>query len=311
MREKVSVIGAGNVGATVAQLVAMEGLADVVLYDIVEGMPQGKALDMLQATPLWGKDVHIKGTNTLADTEGSSVVVITAGIPRKPGMSRDDLLAKNAEVISTVSKELARYCPEAIVIVVTNPMDAMAWLCWKVTGVDHQRVMGMGGVLDSVRFRTFVAEKLGVSVQDTEAMVLGGHGDQMVPMPEFTTVRGVPITKLLSSEEIDALVERTRFGGGEIVKLLKTGSAYYAPAASTVQMVRAILRDEKRLLPAAAYLNGEYSFKEIYLGVPVILGRKGIEKVVELPLTSEQRQDLENSASAVKGLIEKLKEMGY
>jgi malate dehydrogenase len=311
MREKVSVIGAGNVGATVAQLIAMQALADVVLYDIVEGMPQGKALDMLEATPLWGVDVSIKGTNSLEDTRGSSVVVITAGIARKPGMSRDDLLAKNAEVVSQVSKELARHCPEAIIIVVTNPMDAMAWLSWRVTGFSSERVMGMGGVLDSARFRTFVAEKLGVSVQDTEAMVLGGHGDQMVPMPEFTTVRGVPITKLLPPEDIEALVERTRFGGGEIVKLLKTASAYYAPAASTVQMVRAILRDEKKLLPAAAYLNGQYCFKDIYLGVPVVLGRNGIEKVVELPLTSEQRQGLENSASAVKGLIEKLKEMGY
>jgi len=311
MREKVAIIGAGNVGATVAQLIAMQGLADVVLYDIVEGMPQGKALDLLQATAVWAVDVSIKGTNSLSEIKDASIVVITAGLARKPGMSRDDLLEKNAKIVSEVSMAIAKYCSEAKVIVVTNPMDAMAWLCWRVSGLSYKRVMGMGGVLDSARLRTFVAEKLNISVQDTEAMVLGGHGDQMVPMPEFTTVRGVPITHLLSTKDIEEIVERTRYGGGEIVKLLKTGSAYYAPAASTVQMVKAILKDEKRLMAAAAYLNGEYSFEQIYLGVPVIIGGGGIEKIVEIPLTDIQKEQLKNSAQNVKSLIEKLKALGY
>ncbi len=306
MRPKVSVIGAGNVGATVAQLTVMQGLADVVLYDIVEGMPQGKALDLYEATPLWGVDVAVTGTNDIKDIGDSHLVVITAGAARKPGMSRDDLFQTNARVVGSVSKSIKELCPEAIVIVVTNPMDVMAQLCWMVTGFSPERVMGMGGVLDSARFRSFVAEALGVSVQDTEALVLGGHGDQMVPMPRFTTVRGVPITELLPEDRIDALIERTRYGGAEIVSLLKTGSAYYAPAAATVQMMRAILRDEKRLLPAAAYLDGQYGIRGLFIGVPVVLGRTGVERVVELPLTEEERTYLERSVSAVSSLVEKL-----
>jgi malate dehydrogenase len=285
----------------------MEGLADVVLYDIVEGMPQGKALDMLEATPLWGVDVEVVGTNELNDIRGSHLVVITAGVARKPGMSRDDLLQTNAEVVASVSRRLPELCPDAVVIVVTNPMDVMAQLCWQITGFPHKRVMGMGGVLDSARFRTFVADKLGVSVQDTEALVLGGHGDQMVPMPRFTTVRGIPITQLLPMEEIKKLIERTRYGGAEIVSLLKTGSAYYAPAASTLQMLRAVLIDEKRLLPAAAYLDGEYGVKGLFIGVPVVLGAGGVERIIELQLTEEERGFFEGSVNAVKGLVEKLK----
>ncbi len=307
MRKRIAIIGAGNVGATVAQLVVMEGLADVVLYDIVEGMPQGKALDMYEATPLWGVDVEVVGTNDLSEIKGSHLVVITAGAARKPGMSRDDLLQTNAKVVASVSRMLPELCPDAIVIVVTNPMDVMAQLCWQITGFPHKRVMGMGGVLDSARFRSFVADRLGVSVQDTEALVLGGHGDQMVPMPRFTTVRGVPITEVLSKKEIDALIERTRYGGAEIVSLLKTGSAYYAPAASTVQMLKAVLLDEKRLLPAAAYLDGEYGVKGLFIGVPVVLGAEGVERIVELQLTEEERGFFEGSVKAVRGLVEKLK----
>ncbi len=307
MRRKVSVIGAGNVGATLAQYIAMSGLANVTLYDIVDGMPQGKALDMLEATPLWDVSVQVTGTNDLTDIRDSDIVVITAGAARKPGMSRDDLLNINASVIGSVSSTIKEVCPEAIVIVVTNPMDVMAQLCWQETGFDSTRVMGMGGVLDSSRFRTFVAEKLGVSVQDVEALVLGGHGDQMVPMPRFTTVRGVSITELLSEEEIESLIERTRNGGAEIVSLLKTGSAYYAPAASTFQMVKSILLDEKRLLPAAAYLNGEYGVKGLYVGVPVILGKAGVEKIVELPLTEKEKEGFSRSVEAVSTLLESLK----
>ncbi|RMG75080.1 MAG: malate dehydrogenase, partial [Nitrospirae bacterium] len=284
MRKKVSVIGAGNVGATLAEHIVMSGLSDVVLYDIVEDLPQGKALDMMEATPLWGVSVEVTGTNELKDIEGSDVVVITAGAARKPGMSRDDLLNVNAEVVGSVSRAVKDYAPQAVVIVVTNPMDVMAQLCWKVTGFPHQRVMGMGGVLDAARFRSFVSMELGLSQTDVEALVLGGHGDQMVPMPRFTTVRGVPVTELLDRETIERLIERTRKGGAEIVSLLKKGSAYYAPAASTFQMVRAVLLDEKRMLPAASYLDGEYGVKGIYMGVPVILGSSGVERVVELEL---------------------------
>ncbi len=306
MRKKVAVIGAGNVGATLAEHIVMSGLADVILYDIVEDLPQGKALDMLEATPLWGVSVDVRGTNELKDIEGSDVVVITAGAARKPGMSRDDLLNINAKVVGSVSEAIKQYAPEAVVIVVTNPMDVMAQLCWKTTGFPYHRVMGMGGVLDAARFRTFVSMALGVSQTDIEALVLGGHGDQMVPMPRFTTVRGVSITELLDKETIDKLIDRTRNGGAEIVSLLKKGSAYYAPAASTFQMVRAILLDEKRMLPAAAYLSGEYAVEGIYMGVPVILGEGGVERVVELELNEEEKQALQRSVEAVRALVEKL-----
>ncbi len=306
MRKKVSIIGAGNVGATVAEHIVMSGISDVILYDIVEDLPQGKALDMMEATPLWDVSVDVRGTNELKDIQGSDVVVITAGAARKPGMSRDDLLNINARVVGSVSEAIKEYAPDAVVIVVTNPMDVMAQLCWKTTGFAYTRVMGMGGVLDAARFRTFVSMELGVSQADIEALVLGGHGDQMVPMPRFTTVRGVSIIELLDKETIDKLIERTRNGGAEIVSLLKKGSAYYAPAASTFQMVRAVLLDEKRMLPAAAYLNGEYGVEGIYMGVPIILGKDGVERVVELELNDEERQALQRSVEAVRSLVEKI-----
>jgi malate dehydrogenase len=307
MRNKVTIIGAGNVGATVAQMVGISGLADVVLYDIVEGMPQGKALDMMEATPLWDVNVNIRGTNDLKEMEDSQVVVITAGAARKPGMSRDDLLNINAGVIKSVGAAISRYSSGSVVIVVTNPMDVMAQYFWETTGLPSRRVMGMGGVLDSARFRTFVAMELGVSPQDVEALVLGGHGDQMVPMPRFTTVRGISLTQLLSSDKIAALIERTRKGGAEIVSLLKTGSAYYAPAASTFQMIRAILLDEKRVLPAAAFLDGEYGVNGLFVGVPVVIGVEGVEKIIELELDEEERGFFNVSVRSVEMLLGQIK----
>jgi malate dehydrogenase len=258
MRKKITIIGAGNVGASTAQLIAKEGLADVVLYDIAEGIPQGKALDISEACPLWSSAVSVRGTNTYADTKDSDIVVITAGFPRKPNMSRDDLLHANADVIKNASGAIEKTSPNAIIIVVTNPMDAMAQLAWKTTEFSCRRVMGMGGILDASRFRAFLACELNVSPEDIEAMLLGGHGDQMVPLPRFTTVKGIPITEIMKKNRIDALIQRTRNGGAEIVHLLKSGSAYYAPAAATFQMIKSILYDEKRMLPCAAYLNGEY-----------------------------------------------------
>lgn len=306
MRKKVAIIGAGNVGASAAQLIAHDGIADVVLYDIAEGMPQGKALDMAEACPLWNSSASVKGTNSYGDTAGADVIVITAGIPRKPGMSRDDLLKTNAGVVKSVVAETSKLSPDAVTVVVTNPMDVMAYVAWKVSGCDPRKVFGMGGVLDSARFRTFVAFELGVSPADVEALVMGGHGDQMVPMPRYTTVKGVSISKVLPPEKIASLIERTRNGGAEIVSLLKTGSAYYAPAASTYQMIRAILFDEKRILPCAAYLDGQYGVRDIYVGVPAVLGGRGIEKVIELELNEEERADFERSVSSVKALMEKL-----
>lgn len=306
MRKKVSIIGGGNVGASAAQLIAHDGIADVVLFDIAEGMPQGKALDMAEACPLWNSSVSVTGTNAYRDTAQSDLIVITAGIPRKPGMSRDDLLKTNAEVVKSVAAETSKLSPDAVVIVVTNPMDVMAYVAWKTSGGDHRRVFGMGGVLDSARFRTFIAAELGVSPSDVEALVLGGHGDQMVPMPRYTTIKGVPITKVLPQEKIASLIERTRNGGAEIVSLLKTGSAYYAPAAATYQMVRSILLDEKRILPCAAYLEGQYGVKDVYVGVPAVLGSGGIEKVIELELDGEERAAFDRSVSAVRGLMEKV-----
>ncbi len=307
MRKKVSIIGAGNVGATLAQLIAQSGLADIVLYDIMEGLPQGKALDILEATPLWGVSLQILGTNSLDPLKGSDIVVITAGAARKPGMSRDDLLEINASVIKNVSENLRELCPNAIIIVVTNPMDVMAQYCWESACFPAGKVMGMGGVLDSARFRTFVSLELGVSPEDVEALVLGGHGDQMVPMPRFTTVRGIPITELLDQERIASLIERTRSGGAEIVSLLKTGSAYYAPAASTFQMVKAIVLDEKRVLPAATYLDGQYGVEGYFVGVPVVLGGEGVERIIELELTDTEREFFSVSVNAVKTLVNKLR----
>lgn len=306
MRKKVSVIGAGNVGASAAQLVAQASLADVVLFDIAGGIPQGKALDIAEACPIWNSSVSVKGTNSYADTKDSDIVVITAGFPRKPNMSRDDLLHANADVVKAVSGAIAKTSPNAIVIVVTNPMDVMAQLAWKTTEFSCKRVIGMGGILDAARLRTFLSWELNVSPEDIETIVLGGHGDQMVPLPRFTTVKGIAITEFLKKKTIDSLVHRTRNGGAEIVSLLKSGSAYYAPAAAVVQMIKSILLDEKRMIPCAAYLNGEYGMKDIYLGVPVILGREGVERVVEIKLTKEERAQLKESCSAVKKLVKKL-----
>ncbi|MEW6569732.1 MAG: malate dehydrogenase [Nitrospirota bacterium] len=307
MATKVSIIGAGNVGATTALLIAQAGIADVILFDIVEGMPQGKALDLAEACPLWNSPSAVSGTNDYADTAGSDIVVIAAGFARKPGMSRSDLLHANADVVHEASAQIARTSPGAIVIVVTNPMDVMAQLAWKTTEFSCKRVFGMGGILDATRLKAFIAMELRVSPEDIEALVFGGHGKDMVPLPRFTTVRGVPITELLPKKRISSLIERTRYGGAEIVSLLKTGSAYYAPAASTFQMIKSILFDEKRVLPCAAYLNGEYGIKDIYMGVPVILGAEGVEKVLEVKLTKEEKAEFRKSYQSVKKLVKQLK----
>jgi len=306
MRKKVSVIGAGNVGASAAQMVAQASLADVVLFDIADGIPQGKALDIAEACPIWNYFVSVDGTNSYADTKDSDIIVITAGFPRKPNMSRDDLLHANADVVKAVSGAVAKTSPNSIVIVVTNPMDVMAQLAWKTTEFSCKRVIGMGGILDAARLRAFLSWELNISPEDIETIVLGGHGDQMVSLPRFTTVKGIVITEFLKKKTIDSLVHRTRNGGAEIVSLLKSGSAYYAPAAAVVQMIKSILLDENRMFPCAAYLNGEYGMKDIYLGVPVILGREGVEKVVELKLTKEEKAQFKESCSAVKKLVKKL-----
>lgn len=306
MRKKVTVIGAGNVGASLAQLIVYTELADTVLYDVVEGVPQGKALDLAEACPLYGSAVKVVGTNDMADTANSDIVVITAGLARKPGMSRDDLLMANAKIVCDVAKQAVKHSPDAIYIVVTNPMDVMAQAAQKVTGLAHKKVFGMGGVLDSARFRTFVAWECGVSPADVEALVFGGHGDLMVPMPRFTTVKGISITELLPKERIDAIVQRTRDAGAEIVGLLKTGSAYYAPAAATMQMVKSVLLDERRPLPCAVYLNGEYGVSGYYAGVPVILGKDGVQKIIEIPLNEQEKEGFVKSVEAVKNLFQKL-----
>ena len=306
MRRKVSIIGAGNVGASAAERIVMRRLADVVLVDIVEGMPQGKSLDLNEAGPVDNYDMRLTGTNGYDDTANSDVVVITSGLPRKPGMSRDDLLAKNFEIVKQVTTEVAKRSPRAVLIIVSNPLDAMAHTALKVSGFPRQRVLGMAGVLDSARMRFFISESLGVSVADTHAFVLGGHGDTMVPLPRYSTVAGIPITELLPKDKVDAIVQRTRDGGVEVVNLLKSGSAYYAPASSVVQMVQAILLDEHRILPCAAYLEGEYGYRGLFLGVPVQLGGGGLEKVIEIKLTAEEKTALDRSAAAVRELVEKL-----
>ena len=302
-RRKVTVIGAGNVGATTAQLIAQTGLADVVLVDIVEGLPQGKALDLAEAAPVIGYDVRVTGTNDYADTAGSKIIVVTSGIPRKPGMSRDDLIATNAGIVGGVVRAATAVSPDAIVIVVTNPLDAMCHVAMRASGFPRQRVIGMAGVLDSARFRSFIAEELEVSVRDVRAFVLGGHGDTMVPLPRYSTVGGVPITELMTAERIEALVDRTRNGGAEVVALLKTGSAFYAPAASVVEMIESILLDRRRVLPCAAYLQGEYGVDGLYVGVPVVLGQAGMEKIVEIELTAEEAAAFAHSAAAVRELV--------
>jgi len=303
MRYKVTVVGAGNVGATTAQRIVEKGYADVVLVDIIEGIPQGKALDLLESGPVEGYDSRITGANGYADTAGSDLVVITAGLPRKPGMSRDDLLMKNFEIVAGVTKEVVKHSPDAILIVVSNPLDVMTQTAMKISGFPRERVIGMAGILDSSRFRTFIAEELNVSVENIQALVLGGHGDTMVPLPRFTTVAGVPITELMKPEVIERLVQRTRDGGAEIVKYLKAGSAYYAPSASVVEMVDAILMDRKKILPCAVYLQGEYGIKGLYCGVPAKLGAKGMEQVIELPLNAQEMGLLEKSAAAVRELL--------
>jgi malate dehydrogenase len=306
MKTKVTVVGAGNVGATVAQGIALKELADVVLVDIVEGVPQGKSLDMNETAPIEKYDALLRGTNTYDGTEGSDIVVITAGLPRKPGMSRDDLLWKNEEIVAGVTSEIVKRSPNCILVIVSNPLDAMCEVARRVSGFPRERIIGMAGVLDSARMRCFISMELNVSVENTHAFVLGGHGDTMVPLPRFSTVAGIPITELISKERIDAIVDRTRNGGAEIVNLLKT-SAWYAPGAAAVEMVEAILKDKHKILPCAAFLQGEYGYDELFVGVPVKLGSKGIEKIIEIELTSEERAGLDKSAAAVKELVEKLK----
>jgi len=305
-RRKVTVIGAGNVGATTAQQIIETGLADVVLVDIVEGLPQGKALDLAEAAPVTGHDVRIIGTNDYADTADSRIIVVTSGLPRKPGMSRDDLLATNANIVGGVVKAASAVSPEAIIIVVTNPLDAMCHVALRASGFPKERVIGMAGVLDSARFRSFIAEELEVSVRDVRTFVLGGHGDTMVPLPRYSTVGGVPITELMTAERIEQIVDRTRNGGAEVVALLKTGSAFYAPAASVVEMAESILRDRRRVLPCAAYLDGEYGAKGVFVGVPVVLGQGGIERVIEISLTADERAAFDSSVAAVRELVEHL-----
>jgi malate dehydrogenase len=306
----VTVIGAGNVGATTAQRIVEQGLADVWLVDIVEGLPQGKALDLAEAAPVIGHDMAVQGTNDYADTAGSDVIVVTSGLARQPGMSRDDLMAKNAGIVSSVVEQSVAYSPEAIVVVVTNPLDAMCHVALEASGLPSDRVVGMAGILDSSRFRAFIAMELGVSVANTNAFVLGGHGDTMVPLPRYSTVGGVPITELMTPERIEALVDRTRKGGAEIVALLKTGSAYYAPAASVGAMVDAIVNNRHMVLPCAAYLEGQYGVDGLYVGVPTRLGSAGVEGVVEIGLTDEEQAAFANSAAAVQGLVDTLVEMG-
>ncbi|MEO6892111.1 MAG: malate dehydrogenase [Ktedonobacteraceae bacterium] len=304
MRSKITVIGAGFVGSTLAQRLAERDYADVVMYDIVPNMPQGKALDMLQAGPVLGYDSLVTGTNDYADTANSDIVVVTSGFPRKPGMTRDDLVKKNQEIITQVIQNVARTSPESIIIMVTNPLDAMVQLAYYVSKFPANRVVGMAGVLDTARFRTFIAQELGASVRDVQAYVLGGHGDTMVPLARMSTVAGVPISQLIPAERIEQIVQRTRDGGAEIVNLLGTGSAYFAPSAAVLQMVDSILLDKKMIMPCAAYLQGEYGFKDIFVGVPVKLGAKGVEQVIELELSENERAMLQKSANAVKELIQ-------
>lgn len=311
MRKKISLVGAGNIGGTLAHLIFLKELGDIVLYDIAEGIPQGKALDILQCSYVTGSDVNVKGTNDFSDTKDSDVVIVTAGVPRKPGMSRDDLLAINKKIITETAKNIKKYSPNAFVIVVTNPLDAMVWVMQKETGFAPNKVVGMAGVLDSSRYATFLSEALGVSIKDIRSFVLGGHGDTMVPMLNYTTISGVPIADFVKSgaikqEILDKIVERTKNGGGEIVNLLKNGSAYYAPATSAIEMTESYLLDKKRLLPCAAYLKGEYGVKDLYVGVPVVIGKDGVEKVVEVSLDKTEKELLDKSVQAVRTLVENI-----
>jgi malate dehydrogenase len=309
MDKKVTVIGAGNVGATTAQRLAEKELCDVVLIDVAEGLPQGKALDLTEAAPIEKHDATLIGSNTYEDSANSDIIIITAGIPRKPGMSRDDLIKTNMNIMKSVTSEVTKQSPDAILIIVSNPLDAMCHVAYETSGFPKNRVVGMAGVLDSARFRAFISMELNVSVENTHAFVLGGHGDTMVPLPRYSTVAGIPITELLSAEKIEALVDRTRKGGGEIVSLLKTGSAFYAPASAAVEMAESILKDKKKILPCAAYLEGEYGINNLFIGVPVKLGASGIEEIIQIELTENEATALQKSADAVKQLVEDLKKL--
>ncbi|MCG8352566.1 MAG: malate dehydrogenase [Chloroflexales bacterium] len=307
MRHKISIIGAGFVGSTTAHWVAAKELGDIVLLDIVEGIPQGKALDLYEASPIEGFDARVIGTNDYADTANSDIIVVTSGAPRKPGMSREDLIKVNADITRACISSTVSLSPNATIIMVNNPLDAMTYLARDVSGFPKNRVFGQAGILDSARYRTFIAMEANVSVEDVQAMLMGGHGDEMVPLPRFSTIGGIPVTEFIPKDRLDAIVERTRKGGGEIVNLLKTGSAYYAPAAATAQMVEAVLRDKKRVIPCAAYLEGEYGLSDIYFGVPVVLGAGGVERIIELPLNDDEKALLQKSAAAVSSTIETLK----
>jgi len=311
MDKKVTVIGAGHVGATTAQRLAEKELCDVVLIDIIEGVPQGKALDLAEAAPIEKHDAHLTGANVYDASADSDIVIITAGIPRKPGMSRDDLISTNAGIVKAVTQQIAALSPDSILIIVSNPLDAMCHVAYESSGFSKKRVIGMAGVLDSARFRAFISMELKVSVENTHAFVLGGHGDTMVPLPRYSTVAGIPITELMSEDRIEALVDRTRNGGAEIVGLLKTGSAYYAPASAAVEMAESILKDKKKILPCAVYLEGEYGINDLFIGVPVKLGVSGAEEVIEITLTKEENAALQKSAAAVQELKEVLKKLGY
>ena len=313
-RRKIALIGGGQIGGTLAHLIGLKELADVVLFDIVEGLPQGKTLDIAQAGPIEGYDAAFRGTNSYADIAGADVVIVTAGVARKPGMSRDDLLGINLKVMSNVGEGIKNHAPNAFVICITNPLDAMVWALRQFSGLPHNKVIGMAGVLDSARFRHFLAEELKVSVEDVSAFVLGGHGDTMVPMLRFSTVAGIPLPELvkmkwIGQEKLDKIVQRTRDGGAEIVGLLKTGSAFYAPATAAIEMAQSYLRDKKRVLPVAAYVNGQYGIKDLYVGVPAVIGEKGVERIVELDLTADEKAALAKSIDSVKGLIEACKKL--
>jgi malate dehydrogenase len=319
-RKKISIIGGGQIGGVLAQLIALRQLGDVVIYDIVEDMPQGKALDIAEAARVDGFDVNISGTNKYEDIKDSDLIIVTAGLPRKPGMSRDDLLVTNAKIMQTVAENVKKYAPGSIAIVISNPLDAMVTLYQKITGIDHNKVLGQAGVLDSSRFATFIAWELGVSVKDVNAMVLGGHGDTMVPLTRYSNVNGIPVMELLerkygdsskAKEVMKAMVERTKMAGGEVVKLLKTGSAFYSPASSAIAMAEAIIYDEKRVLPVSAYLNGQFGINGYYVGVPAVLGASGVEKILELTLDDEEKALMDNSAKAVEGLVADMERLGF
>jgi malate dehydrogenase len=313
-RKKIALIGGGQIGGTLAHLVALKELGDVVMFDIAEGLPQGKALDLSQAGPIDGFNAKLKGTNDYADIKGADVVIVTAGVPRKPGMSRDDLIGINLEVMAAVGEGIKANAPDAFVICITNPLDAMVWALRQFSGVPHNKIVGMAGVLDSARFRHFLADELNVSVEDVSAFVLGGHGDTMVPMPRFSTVAGIPLPELvkmgwIKQERLDQIIQRTRDGGAEIVGLLKTGSAYYAPATAGIAMAESYLKDQKRILPCATYVDGAYGIKDLYVGLPTVIGEKGVERIVELELTADEKAALVKSADAVKGLIDACKKL--